>query len=136
VVVNLKKKTTDAEIDHDVGCPSYVAVGNFVYITGNEDDIIQVDLVDITDLSTLPVFGVVISKYSSTFCKVRVAGEITTTQNLVVGKRYFIDEAGLLTLSVPDAPLGGSAAVQFVGYSTGVNKLVIVLDQVVLVKTG
>lgn len=135
MVANSKKKAP-VYLDYEAGCPSSITVGDFVYVTGFLDGLLQTALVDITNLSTMPAFGIVIEKMAPTICKVRVSGEVITSINLIPGKRYFIDYAGRLTESMP-SPIGGSkAAVQPVAYALDTNRLFLTLDQITLVRVN
>lgn len=128
---------TQPFIEYEANCPSSTAVDDFVYITGpSSSGKLQVATVDITDRSTMPAFGVVIDKITTTLCKVRVSGEFVPADSLTPGKRYFISSNGQVVDSLPSASPGGQAVVQSAAYAIDTNRLLLTLDQIPIVRTG
>lgn len=124
-------------VEFEANCPSSAAVDDFVYITGPSiGGILQVDTVDVTNLATMPAFGIVIDKTTPILCTVRVSGEVVPANVLVPGKRYFIDVDGKPSDTIPTPDPGGKAAIQVAAYALDTNRLLLTLNHVPLVRTG
>ena len=124
-------------VEYEANCPSSVAVDDFVYITGpTVAGVIQVDTVDVTDLSTMPAFGIVIDKTTPTICTVRVSGEVVPADVLTPGKRYFVGSDGKPSDTMPTPSSGGKAAAQAAAYALDSNILLLTLDQIPIVRVG
>ena len=98
--------------------------------------VIQVDTVDVTDLNTMPAFGIVIDKTTPTLCTVRVSGEVVPADVLTPGKRYFVGSDGKPSATMPAPSSGGKAAAQAAAYALDSNILLLTLDQIPIVRVG
>jgi hypothetical protein len=111
-------------------------VEHCVYITGAEViSIPQVATVDITKLAKMPAVGMIVEKSSPTDCIVQVLGEtslITTTPGL----RHFIGFDGKPTATVPVAAPGGTAILQVIGMAIGSSRLLLRVDQQMVLTYG
>lgn len=137
MVVNIRQRNTVGNVDYDANCPAATDVDDFVYVIGpSSGGYLQVDTVDVADISTIPAFGVVIEKTTSTICKVRVSGEIQPVSALTPGSRYFVGSDGKPTDTLPTALVGGKVAVQQIGYALDTSSLRLTLDQIPIIKIG
>ena len=124
-------------IEYEANCPSAAAVDDFVYITGPSiGGMLQVNTVDIKNTQTMPAFGIIVDKTTPILCTVRVSGEVVPANVLTPGKRYFIDQAGKPSDTMPTPDPGGKAAVQAAAYALDTNRLLLTLDVVPLIRTG
>jgi len=113
-------------------CPATDAIGDFVRISADDvADIFQVSKVDITDASTMPAIGLIISKSSATRCFVLTFGVYETT-GLVPGQRYWVGFDGQLTGSLPIPPSPGTAVAQAIGYALSDTELLIRPDMMAI----
>lgn len=140
MVANVRKRVTSSEvgeISFSADCPSALSVEDIVYITGPEvSGIAQVDIVDITNVNTMPAIGIITEKTSSTRCKVVLVGEITTTSTLTPGKRYFVGATGTLSSTIPAPGVGAIAFAQPVGYALAVNRLIFNPESTPIIQKG
>ena len=108
-------------------CLSSDSVEDVVYVTG--DDVsgrIQVSKVDIDDGAKMPGIGVIVSKSSSTECKVRVGGELVMIGTpFSPGNIVFASLSATLDTSAPSRPGSGTRLIQRMGIALADNKLVI-----------
>jgi hypothetical protein len=138
VVANASKSASGSNsIEYEATCPASATIGEFVYVTGPAvSGVLQVATVDITDLATLPAFGIITDKATSTSCTVRVSGEFISTDTLTPGIRYFIGVDGKPSDTMPNPIVGGKAGVQAAAYALDTNKLLLTLDQIPIVRVG
>lgn len=140
MVANVRKRISASEISEVsflADCPSALAVEDIVYITGPEIlGVAQVDIVDVTDISTAPAIGIIIEKISATRCKVVTVGEITTATVLTPGKRYFVGAAGTLSSTIPSPGVGAIAVAQAVGYALDVDRFIFNPELMPIVQKG
>jgi hypothetical protein len=109
----------------DAVCSSTVMVEDLVYITGiDQNGVQQVDKVDISNLSTLPAVGMVVKKSSPTECSVLTLGNIVTSKNLTVNKRYYIGKDSQIIDHIPKCQgAGDSLYIQFIGIALDNSQL-------------
>lgn len=74
-------------IDINMNCSSSEIVGDAVYLESNN----EVRKANNSSIDTAKVVGFIVSKSSSTTCKVRIAGLIDDFTDLVVGKEYYLN---------------------------------------------
>lgn len=124
-------------IEFEANCPFATSVDDFVYVVGPSiGGLLQVDTVDVTNLATMPAFGIVVGKTTPSLCKVRISGEVVPANMLEPGKRYFIDSTGKPSDTIPNPSPGGKAAVQAAAYALDTNRLLLTLNNIPLVRTG
>ena len=115
----------DFPVQAAADCPASIVVDDLVYITGPAvAGIIQVDLVDVTDRTKMPAYGIVASKSTSTRCVVQTLGQFVTGVALTVGQPVYVGVNGQPASSIPT--LGGSPAIavtQIVGYAWDSNSM-------------
>ncbi len=86
--------------DEVYNCDSGVAVNDCVYL--DSSSILQ--KASNNNGSTLPLFGVIRAKITSTSCQVQIVGERSGFSGLTVGSIYYLDVNGGVTLTAPTAP--------------------------------
>jgi len=118
----------------DADCPSAIAVGDFVFITGvSVGGVFQVDKAapkSTTLLNTkMPALGVVLEKDTSTTCLVHTGPGIVSSTVLGVvlspQSRYFVGFNGRISSSIPAPDAFGFALVQVVGVAVDSTKLLL-----------
>lgn len=131
---NENRETFDKGQYFQADCLATDAVGNWVYITGDDvSGIFQVTKVDVTDKSTLPAIGVIVEKTTSTRCRVQTYGEVTGLGTLTPGSRYFIGTDSNISTSLPTPPALGTATMQVVGVAISAEILLVLPGQSLLV---
>lgn len=117
--------TGDFPITCEADCPSAVAVGDLVYVTGTEvGGVVQVDQVDPALRAKMPAIGIVTVKSTATRCTVHKLGLVAPSVALTAGSRYFVGSAGTLSPSPPPRTGPGTETiVQTVGYAVKSNQL-------------
>lgn len=83
--------------------------------------VLQVTTADPYTNTKIPAIGVIISKSSSTDCRVQIAGRITVLSGLTPGKLYWLNTNGTATTTVPTGP--GTRYVHAVGVALAANVL-------------
>lgn len=117
------------------GCQATDAVGDFVSIISDAVlGVMQVEKVDVTDLSTMPAIGVIDKKLSATDCLVQVSGTFITT-GLTAGAPYLIGIDSQLSITPPVPALTGLAVAQGVGSAISSTKLLLGFD-LIRIKRG
>jgi len=135
VTVNVQKRAVALQFDAD--CPAATLVEDLVFVTGPAiGNIIQVDTVDITVVSTMPAIGIVVKKITSTRCRVRTSGEFTISLTLVPGKTYYVGATGQPSLVIPALSPGEVKVFQPIGYAIDTNSLLIKPDLKPIVRKG
>jgi hypothetical protein len=108
-------------------CPSGVAVGDAVHVTGAKvGGVAQVATCDITSLSAMPAVGVVTAKPTSTDCTVQFGGEVAVYSGLTPGKTYMVDQNGEPTATLPT--VGSDHYVQRIGIATSTDSMLLLID--------
>ena len=88
-------------------CPTSVAIGDLVYVTGPlSGDLLQVAKVDITQLAKMPALGIVVEKASTTECTFVSCGPVQMS-GLIPNARYYAGLDGRPTSTPPTAALAG-----------------------------
>lgn len=117
------------------GCQATDVVGDFVSIVSDSIlGVMQVEKVDVTDLSTMPSVGVIEKKITATDCLVQVAGTFVTA-GLTAGAPYVIGIDSQLSLTPPVPALTGLAVAQGVGSAISSTELLLGFD-LIRIKRG
>jgi hypothetical protein len=126
-ILNLQGLTqlvTEEGVAVSATCQSTDAVGDLVYISGDSTaGITQVTKVDILNYLKMPAVGVIVSKSSSTSCKILRYG-LLSMSGLVPGKTYFVDFDSTPT-DVRPVPSSGSVFVQVIGVAMDSSRLLL-----------
>lgn len=106
-------------------CFATDAVGDVVYIMGNKvGDRYQVTKVDIDDITTMPAIGIIVSKDSSTECRIQINGIVRGVYTgLTAQKPLFIGTDSRLTHTVTSYPTAGRRAQQMMGQALTSDEL-------------
>ena len=109
-------------------CLATDALGDFVYITGAKvGGKIQVTKADITNVSKMPAFGVIINKPTSTTCDVQWSGEVSGIfSGLTPGRVHFLDGGGAPVATLPTP--GSDYYLQKLGLATSTDSLALQND--------
>jgi hypothetical protein len=104
-------------------CLASVSVRDAVYLSAAD----TVDKADADGVGTQPLIGFVVSKPTTTTCRVIYYGEIPGFSGLTIGVNYFLSEtAGGITIT---APTVGGSIIQKVGFARSATTLVIFIDR-------
>ena len=115
-----------ATTQRQYSCPSSVAVGDAVRVTGSD----AVDKTDASGPTTTPGVGFVVSKPSATAAVVQHAGPADVLAGLTPGGRYFLAATPGQITTIP--PSGPGQVVQYVGVAVTATVLVVAMGQRVL----
>ncbi len=109
-------------------CPTTVAVGNVVYLSGAD----TVDQADADSASTMIAIGFVIDKPTTTSAVVQYGGEYAGFVGLTPGETYFVSTvAGAIVLSSDgNYPTAAGSVVQEVGFARSATTLVIDISRI------
>lgn len=106
-------------------CVGTDAEGDFVHVrTDKAAGYYQVEKADPTDISTMPVFGVIEEKVNPTRCFVRTEG-IVAASGLTPGAPYFVGLDAQIDGSPPIPSIAGYAVTQEVGYALSSTELLL-----------
>jgi len=109
-------------------CQATDDVGDFVSIVSDKvGGLVQVEKVDVTDLSTMPAIGVISHKLSAIDCIIQLSG-IYVTSGLTAGTPYVIGIDSQLSPSPPTPTPLGLAITQGVGSAISSTELLIAFD--------
>lgn len=110
----------------EANCQPSDVVGDFVYISGPfSAPRWTVAKIDHNDDTKMPAIGVLIHKYTSTYCVVQWIGEVTNVYNgLTVGAVYFPTSNGIIT-HPPSTSGSNYAMVQRVGMAVASDILLL-----------
>ena len=103
-------------------CSASESVGELVYTNLTKTgDLYNVSKVDITSYSKMPAIGVIISKQSTTRCRVKWSGPIRGIYSgLTPGRMYFVGSDSKPTLAFPTV---AGTRLQKIGSATSTNEL-------------
>jgi hypothetical protein len=104
-------------------CQATDQIGDLVYISGDSvGGVIQVTKVDITNYSKMPGVGAIVSKSTSTQCRILRYG-ILSVPGLIPGRTYFVGFNGTPIPTRPVATGGQKAFVQVLGVAMDSSRM-------------
>lgn len=99
----------------DVACLSTDVVGSFVCVRGDRIGLrYRVQTADCTDISKMPVIGLLVSKATPTVGRIQTRGPTSLFTGLTPGGIYVLNTTGI-TAAIPGAPIGQTVVRQILG---------------------